>query len=90
MATETKSNVVKLKPSSGNQVGPSSRSSASKGKLDSSALKKKIVGSSSKQSADAKQKSVSTTVSKTEVPLFVKITFCGYSLALLFLSVAKS
>ncbi|KAL3498477.1 hypothetical protein ACH5RR_041209 [Cinchona calisaya] len=67
MATETKSNVVKRKPISGNQVGPSSLSPSSKGKVDSSVIKKKIVEGSSKQSVDAKQKSVSTTFSKTEV-----------------------
>ncbi|CAI9093536.1 OLC1v1029048C1 [Oldenlandia corymbosa var. corymbosa] len=67
MATETKSNVVKPRPSCGNQAGSSSVPS-SKGKVDSSVIKKKVFeSSSSKQSVDAKQKSVSTTVSKTEV-----------------------
>ncbi|PON67807.1 hypothetical protein PanWU01x14_099750 [Parasponia andersonii] len=58
MATETKTAVVKLKPSS--QVDGSS-----KGRLDNSAIRKKIV-SSSKHVLDSKPKSITTTV-KSEV-----------------------
>jgi len=58
MAPETKSNVVKVKPS--NQDG------SSKGKVDYSAINKKKIESSSKQPLNPKQKSV-TTVTKTEV-----------------------
>ncbi|TKY58296.1 hypothetical protein E2542_SST15354 [Spatholobus suberectus] len=57
MATETKSSTVKLKSSAPD--GPS------KGKIDSSAVKKKL-DSSSKLPADSKMKSVST-VTKSEV-----------------------
>lgn len=60
MATETKSNVVKVKPS--NQDG------SSKGKLDYSALNKRKIESSSKQPVNSKHKSV-TTATKTEVPI---------------------
>ncbi|XP_059460342.1 uncharacterized protein LOC132189612 [Corylus avellana] len=58
MATETKSVVVKVKPS--NQDG------SSKGKVDYSAINKKKIESSSKQPVNSKQKSVTTTT-KTEV-----------------------
>ncbi|XP_041019293.1 uncharacterized protein LOC121261155 [Juglans microcarpa x Juglans regia] len=58
MATETKSCVVKVRPSL--QDGPS------KGKLNSSAANRKKVEGSIKQPIDSKQKSV-TTVVKTEV-----------------------
>jgi len=58
MATETKSIVVKVKPS--NQDG------SSKGKVDYSAINKKKIESSSKQPVNSKQKSV-TTATKTEV-----------------------
>lgn len=61
MATETKSSVVKVKPSSINQVG-----SSSKPKIDSSVIKKKVIQISSKQSGDSKGKSA-INVSKTEV-----------------------
>ncbi|CAN4119235.1 unnamed protein product [Withania somnifera] len=61
MATETKSSGVKVKPSSINQVG-----SSSKPKIDSSVIKKKVVQISSKQSGDSKGKSA-INVSKTEV-----------------------
>ncbi|CAK9184877.1 unnamed protein product [Ilex paraguariensis] len=61
MSAETKSSVVKVKPSSGNQDGSSSR-----GKIDSTANKKKVVVSSTKQSVDSKHRS-STTFTKTEV-----------------------
>ncbi|PON94644.1 hypothetical protein TorRG33x02_096790 [Trema orientale] len=58
MATETKTAVVKLKPSS--QLDGSS-----KGRLDNSAIRKKIA-SSSKHVLDSKPKSITTTV-KSEV-----------------------
>lgn len=61
MATETKSSAVKVKPSSINQVG-----SSSKPKIDSSVIKKKVIQISSKQSGDSKGKSA-INVSKTEV-----------------------
>ncbi|XP_055833866.1 uncharacterized protein LOC129902572 [Solanum dulcamara] len=61
MATETKSSVVKVKPSSNHQVG-----SSSKPKIDSSVIKKKVIQISSKQSGDSKGKSA-INVSKTEV-----------------------
>ncbi|PHU03979.1 hypothetical protein BC332_29230 [Capsicum chinense] len=63
MATESKSSVVKVKPSgSSSQVG-----SSSKPKIDSSVIKKKVVQiSSNKQSGDSKGKSA-INVSKTEV-----------------------
>lgn len=68
MAPETKSGVLKSKPSTGNKDGSSSSSLAlTKNKVDSSVLKKKLVQSSTKQSVDAKQKSASSSVSKTEV-----------------------
>ncbi|KAJ1399114.1 DNA-binding domain superfamily [Sesbania bispinosa] len=57
MATETKSSTVKLKSSASD--------GSSKGKVDSSALKKKV-DSSSKHPSDSKMKSV-TTVTKSEV-----------------------
>ncbi|KAF3636783.1 putative beta-1,4-xylosyltransferase IRX9H-like [Capsicum annuum] len=62
MATESKSSVVKVKPSgSSSQVG-----SSSKPKIDSSVIKKKVVQiSSNKQSGDSKGKSA-INVSKTE------------------------
>lgn len=60
MATETKSIVVKVKPS--NQDG------SSKGKVDYSAINKKKIESSSKQPVNSKQKFV-TTATKTEVPI---------------------
>ncbi|XP_041020730.1 uncharacterized protein LOC121262349 isoform X2 [Juglans microcarpa x Juglans regia] len=58
MATETKSSVVRVKPS--HQDG------SSKAKVDSSSVNKKKIESSNKQPVDSKQKSV-TTVVKTEV-----------------------
>uniref|UniRef100_A0A5B6YNJ9 Uncharacterized protein n=1 Tax=Davidia involucrata TaxID=16924 RepID=A0A5B6YNJ9_DAVIN len=58
MAAETKSTVVKVKPTS--QDG-----SSSKGKLDSS-VRKKVVDSSTKSPLDSKHKSASTVI-KTEV-----------------------
>ncbi|KAG2691866.1 hypothetical protein I3760_08G026000 [Carya illinoinensis] len=58
MATETKSSVVRVKPS--HQDG------SSKAKVDSSSANKKKIESSNKQPVDSKQKSV-TTVVKTEV-----------------------
>ncbi|XP_059314555.1 uncharacterized protein LOC132065266 [Lycium ferocissimum] len=61
MATETKSNVVKVKPNSNNQVG-----SSSKLKFDSSVIKKRVIQISSKQSGDSKGKSA-INISKTEV-----------------------
>lgn len=60
MATDTKSNAVKVKPS-GYQDGSSSKS-----KFDSSINKKKVIGNSIKQVVDPKHKTI-TTVSKTEV-----------------------
>ncbi|OIT21496.1 PREDICTED: uncharacterized protein LOC109218845 [Nicotiana attenuata] len=60
MATESKSSFVKVKPSSSNQVG-----SSSKPKFDSSIIKKKVIQISSKQSADLKGKSAISV--KTEV-----------------------
>ncbi|KAA8525259.1 hypothetical protein F0562_007114 [Nyssa sinensis] len=59
MSAETKSSVVKVKPS--NQDG-----SSSKVKADSFVNKKKVVNSSTKQPVDSKHKSA-TTVTKTEV-----------------------
>jgi hypothetical protein len=59
MASDSKSTVVKVRPS--NQD--------SKGKLDSSIVNKKKAESSTKQPFDSKQKSV-TTVTKTEVPIW--------------------
>ncbi|XP_070012630.1 uncharacterized protein [Nicotiana sylvestris] len=80
MATESKSSVVKVKPSSSNQVG-----SSSKPKFDSSLIKKKVIQISSKQSADLKVKvkgkttsSSSKTVTKTQTKTRVKKV---YSLA---------
>lgn len=67
MATETKSSVVKVKPSSNHQVG-----SSSKPKIDSSVIKKKVIQISSKQSGDSKGKSA-INVSKTEVPHWLKM-----------------
>ncbi|KVI02283.1 hypothetical protein Ccrd_019434 [Cynara cardunculus var. scolymus] len=65
MATETKSNLVKVKPSSGIRDG-----STAKTKFDSSVIKNRVVGgSSSKHSVDSKHKFSTTTttnVSKTE------------------------
>lgn len=58
MATETKTTVVKVRPS--NQDGPS------KGKVVPSLNKKKIESSTSKHIVDSKQKSV---VIKSEVPI---------------------
>ena len=59
MASDSKSTVVKVRPS--NQD--------SKGKLDSSIVNKKKAESSTKQPFDSKQKSV-TIVTKTEVPIW--------------------
>ncbi|GLT25469.1 hypothetical protein SLA2020_005950 [Shorea laevis] len=58
MATETKSSVVKVKPSG--------QDGSSKGKFDASAIKKRGE-SSSKQLVDSKMKSVSIVATKTEV-----------------------
>ncbi|GAV84608.1 hypothetical protein CFOL_v3_28052 [Cephalotus follicularis] len=58
MATETKTSVVKVKP--GNQDG------SSKGKMESSVIKKKIE-SSSKQPVGSKPKSMQTVAKTTEV-----------------------
>lgn len=70
MATETKSGVLKSKSTIGNRDGSSSSSPAlAKNKVDSSVIKKKLVQSSTKLSVDAKQKSASSSVSKTEVPI---------------------
>ncbi|KAD5507970.1 hypothetical protein R6Q59_031334 [Mikania micrantha] len=55
MATETKSNFVKMKPSSGIRDG-----STAKTKFDSSVIKNRVVGSSNNQSIDSKHKSSST------------------------------
>lgn len=59
MATQTKSSAVKVKSSA--------QDGSSKGKIDSSANRKRI-DSSSKQPADSKMKSV--TVTKSEVLIF--------------------
>lgn len=71
MATENKSGVLKSKSTIGNRDGSSSSSPAlAKNKVvDSSVIKKKLVQSSTKLSVDAKQKSASSSVSKTEVPI---------------------
>lgn len=71
MATESKSSVVKVKPSgSSSQVG-----SSSKPKIDSSVIKKKVVQiSSNKQSGDSKGKSA-INVSKTEVFFGIRFLF---------------
>lgn len=68
MATETKTTVVKVRPS--NQDG------SSKGKVDTSLNKKKIE-SSSKVIVDSRQKS---TVTKSEVPISLLIDFCDSDL----------
>lgn len=60
MATETKTAVVKLKPSN--------LSGSSKGKLDSSAVKKKIE-SSGKQITDSSRPKIVSTIVKSEVKL---------------------
>lgn len=62
MATETKSSTVKLKSSAPD--------GSSKGKIDSSAVKKKVQ-SSTKLPTDSKMKSVST-VTKSEVPISLR------------------
>lgn len=63
MATETKSNLVKMKPSSGIRDG-----STAKTKFDSSVIKNRVVGgSSSKQSVDSKHKFSTTTTTTTNV-----------------------
>lgn len=63
MATETKSSTVKLKSRAPD--------GSSKGKIDSSAVRKKVE-SSSKLPADSKMKSVST-VTKSEVLLSISL-----------------
>lgn len=68
MASEIKSSGLKLKPSSGNRDGTSSSSVIAKNKVDPSAIRRKVIESSSKQSVDLKQKSASISVSKKEVP----------------------
>ncbi|KAI5669282.1 hypothetical protein M9H77_19135 [Catharanthus roseus] len=67
MASEIKSSGLKLKPSSGNRDGTSSSSVIAKNKVDPSAIRRKVIESSSKQSVDLKQKSASISVSKKEV-----------------------
>ncbi|EXB93374.1 hypothetical protein L484_010701 [Morus notabilis] len=64
MATETKTAVVKLKPSN--------LSGSSKGKLDSSAIKKKIE-SSSKQITDSSRPKFVSTIVKSEIAENVKV-----------------
>ena len=60
MASETKANLVKVKSSG--------QDGSSKGKFDA-AMNRKKIESSCKQPVDAKQKSVSTVTTKTEVPI---------------------
>ena len=60
MTTETKANLVKVKTSG--------QDSSSKGKFDA-AMNRKKIESSSKQPVNAKHKSVSTVITKVEVPI---------------------
>ena len=72
MATETKANLVKVKSSG--------QDGYSKGKFDA-AMNRKKIESSSKRPIDAKQKSVSTVVTKTEVLIsnfFVKLNLLRF------------
>lgn len=69
MATGTKAGVVKVKPSGVD--------GSSKGKVEAS-VKKKKGEISSKQSVDAKQKSVSIVATKTEVPISKLISFYSF------------
>ncbi|KAI3729744.1 hypothetical protein L6452_18409 [Arctium lappa] len=63
MTTETKPNLVKMKPSTGIRDG-----STAKTKFDSSVIKNRVVGgSSSKQSVDSKHKFSTTTTTTTNV-----------------------